>query len=398
MMKGRGGVLLFLVIIALVVAAFFYLRGGGAVGSLFAPRQEEPLVPLDLQLLIPAGWSVQPALQQACNFDDDGDQERLIIYRYDATLLPLPLAEEPATVDFAPFGGVIYDTQAGTLQPQPDSPGPYRASNLVPYKLLPDYYPRKGQGYLGETRVEVRYAPPLVAGDGCTTTEIVIYGFSHAPLPTRLSVFRWAGVESGYEAAHFAGDARVDAHTTDTGFVDGATTYNRLLNHRSVLCEVAGHARDTLDELAFRNNPDLQTIDFCFGAPPEPFYPEGVVVALLRGKSPLNAQAPSFLLDNAIVPPELAALKTSPRDPINIISVGNPSFVEAEPQSGRECLLVELAAASNVSLWCSRERVRVETRILLGQTIRDVVWILISVAPDQPNGNLFWRVAEIELQ
>ncbi len=399
MFKGRGGFWLFLIIVVLVVALILWLRGGGGLSLPFGKSTPTPTIPFDLQTVIPPGWSVQAEPQVQCDFDGDGEQETLLIYTYDATTVPEPLAAEPTNLTFAPFGGVIYDTQAGSLKPQPDNPGPYRTSNLVPYKLLPDYYAGKGQGYLGETSVDVRYWPAITTGSGCKTTEINIYGLSNGPLPTRLSVFRWAGIDAGYQVAHFAGDAWVVSAATTGGQINRVTTYNRLRNHRSVLCDVQGNVRPDLNLITFIPDAGVQTIDFCFGAPDEPVYPEAVVVAVLRAAAPPSTpELPSYFLDDAQIAPELQFLTRLPYDPVNINVLGNPSSVTPVAVRGQPCTAAQIGTtAAAAGYWCERERVRIETRIVLNGVPRDVEWILISVIPDAPNADLYWRITQANL-
>lgn len=397
MFKGRGGVVLFVIIIILVIAAVLFLRRGGSL-PFFGRGSQTPTIPVDLQAMVPPGWTVLSDPLVQCDFDGDGLLEWLVFYRYNSTTLPVPLQKAGATMTFAPYGGIIFDTQADTLQPRPDSPGPYRASNVVPYKLLPDYYPGKGQGYLAETGVNVQYAPPIKQGAGCSTTEVNVFGFSGGQLPTRVSVFRWAGVDAGYQVAHFPGDARVNWTTTKQGQVNGATTYNRLQNHRSVLCEVGGFLRPDLNSLNFIPNAAVQTIDFCYGAPNDPVYPEGVVVAVLRaGPPPTTAGLTSYFLDDAIVPSELEFLTKPVHDAVNVVALGNPSSVTPVPVRGAPCTTDQIATADKDQFWCGREHVRVETRIILNGAPRDVVWILISVVPTTPNAELYWRISEVEL-
>lgn len=247
MFKGRGSILFLLIIIAIAVIVFLLIRRGGQLPSLLGRRQAEQVVPLDLQRFIPADWIVQGDDQFECSFDDDDDLERLIIYRYNKTQLQVPLQRAGELETFAPFGGVIFDTQASPLEPQPNAPGAYRPGNVVPYLLLPDFYPGKGEGYLGDTDVQVRFVPAAESGQNCRTTEIQVFGYTYGPLPTRLSVFQWAGREAGYQGVHYAGSARVDHEAQPTtGVISRITTYNRLLNHRSVLCEVNSYVRPNL--------------------------------------------------------------------------------------------------------------------------------------------------------
>lgn len=408
MLKGRGGVLFVLIIIVLVVIAFISLRGAGDGFRLLGRSTDMPALPLDLQPLIPVGWDVQREPQVACSFDVDSEPERLLVYRYNATSVGVvPVGDEEDLV-FAPFGAVIYDTQADTLQPQPGSPGPYRPSNLVPYKLLPDYYAGKGQGYLGETRVDLRYSPRLAEGDGCKTDEIYIFGYSGGELPTRLSIFHWAGPTAGYQGPHFVGDARIDVemNAEDATSIERVITYNRLHNHRSLLCEVAEHARAPGPSVLFSPVTGAETVDFCFGAPDEPVYPEGVVVALLRGKPTGAGEPAGFLLSNAALPPELD-LRNGEPPVFSIVSVGNPSSVEHNPGLGKECTpqpgealspaATTSATPAPAKLWCGRERVSVRTRLMLNGSEREAVWTLTSIISDRPNSDLIWRVEAVEL-
>lgn len=396
MFKGRNGLLLFIIIILLTLAAFLFVRNRGGLSGLFG-AEPTPTIPFDLQTLVPSSWQVQNEPQPICSFDDDPAQEQLVIFRYDATTLTPPLTTDAGTA--GPFGGVIFDTQADTLPERPDPPGPYRAPNITLYKLLPDFYPDKGQGYLGETGVQIRYFPALVSGDACQVTEINIFGYTGTNLPTRLSIFRWVDAASGYQGEHYAGNARVESDIQPDGSnqITSVTTYNRLLNHRSVLCDVDSYTRPNRDVVRFIPDPAKKTIDFCFDVPDDPVYPEGVVVALLRGADPQNGVPPSYLLDDAIVAPDLDVLRRTNRDPINIVSVGNPSSVEPDEARGTWCTTEQINTAEVETLWCARERVRVETRIMLDGVVRQAVWILISVVANTPNAELVWRIEEVEL-
>jgi hypothetical protein len=212
MFRGRGGLLFLLIVIALVVILFLLLRRGGQLPSLIGRRETTPAVPLDLLRFIPPGWQVQTDDQFECSFDDDPEPERLLIYRYNTTTLQKPLQRAGETEIFGPLGGVIFDTQSSSLAPQPEPPGAYRPGNVVPYLLLPDFYRGKGEGYLGDTDVQLRFFPPAVSGPTCVTEEINVFGYTYGPLPTRLSIFRWLDREAGYQGFHFAGSARVDSN------------------------------------------------------------------------------------------------------------------------------------------------------------------------------------------
>jgi len=396
MIKTRGGVLLFILLVILTVAVFVLLRGSGGL-DLLDWRREKSVIPLDLQTLIPPSWDVQAEPQVTCDFDGDGADERLLIYRYDAYTLTLPFKDKPGM--FAPFGGVIFDTQADSLPERPESPSPYRGSSIVPYRLLPDFYTGKGQGYLGETGVEVTYSPAPKAGGPCKVNEINVFGFSGTDLPTRLSIFLWAERAAGYQGEHFAGNARVvwEVNPDVENQILRVTTYNRLLNHRSLLCDVNSYQRHNPGLVVFIPDDSRKTIDFCFGVPDEPVHPEGVVVALLRGDQTFGSPS-RYLLYGAILAPELALLRESTRDAVNIVSVGNPAGIEPDQERGAWCTPEQMEGAGATEFWCGRERVRVETRIVLDGVVRTAEWSLISVARDLPGAELTWRVDRVDLR
>ncbi len=271
-------------------------------------------LPVDLQKIIPASWQPIEDQYKESDFDHDGETEWLIIYRYDQT----SKEEDPTAEDYSLIGGVVYDAQVNRVPQAPSTQSPYRPALLIPYKLLPDIYPEKGQGYLGETSVKVDLYPPQDGNDS-QDNEIIVQGFSGGNFPTRLSFFRWEGESVGYQGAHFVGNARV-VFSSPTGPITEVTTYNRL-NDRSAVCDVEYYSRSpaaTKDGLPpkveFTRHDAAQTIDFCFGPPNDPAYPEGVVVALLRGNRPQDKEGnPSptgatYLTLNAVLPPELAGL------------------------------------------------------------------------------------------
>ena len=69
----------------------------------------------------------------------------------------------------------------------------------MPYKLLPDMYTDKGQGYLGEASAKV-IPVPVPSGESCLGKEIVVTGtaanngnVARAELPLDLSLGRGEG-------------------------------------------------------------------------------------------------------------------------------------------------------------------------------------------------------------
>jgi hypothetical protein len=426
MLKTIGRIIL--IGLLLVFVLFVLWRcASGRVGL----GQTQPEIPLDLKQIIPSSWIVLSAKSATCDYDHDGAAEWLIIYRYDQTTDPSTQAQ------FNPIGGVIYDAQVNLVPQAPGNESPYRPAFLIPYKLLPDIYGGKGQGYLGESDVQVYTYPVPPQGSPCTADETNILGYSGnpfsagSPLPTRLSIFRWLGDSVGYSDAHFVGNAQVKATPTFSGPITEVVTYNRL-NDRSVLCAVqtftrpAGEAGATLPPgLEFTEQPALYTIDFCFGAPQDPAYPEGVVVATLRGNNPGATEAnaaptgSSYLTTDAInsLPTQLKSLGETPRTPYPILSVTLPGALGINPGPGYPCpASVAPSPGAQTSQpgtpeagvwWCAREQAQVTTEVLLpapeGQAQmqdrpRQVVWSLISMANQQTTADVSWRIDKVELR
>jgi hypothetical protein len=400
MFKGRIwpiiAVAIGLVLIFLVCRATSLFKSAG---------QTTNTLPVDLQKVIPSSWTLLPNQPEICDYDGDGEAEWLILFRYDTTKVQVPYQPKGTTVQAGPIGGVIYDAQVNYVPQEPGNRSPYRPALLIPYMLLPDFYPGKGQGYLGESSVTLAQYPASTKSDQCATAELYVLGYDNGSLPARLSAFRWRGKSTGYAVAHFIGNARISADLSPDNSkpLSQITTYDRLDNHRSLLCEVKRFDRQGEPaDLSFPEAPDAYTIDFCFDAPDDPYYPEGVVVALLRGNKPENAQnlpAPmgeSYLMAGVTLPAELG---NPSQTPVRILSVVNQGSVETLPAQSKPCPQQSAATPSSVIWWCGTDQAEVLTEVVLhqGQTQR-VLWRLVSVANDQANADTHWRVSEVRLQ
>lgn len=407
MPKGRSGIILTIILIALVAILVLLLRQRGLLGS---PASQQAQIPIELRNIIPSNWQVLDNQPQPCNLDDDQDNEWLVLYRYDITTVSDVYAARESKVSHSPIGGVVYDAQVNRLPQAPGNIALYRPAFLVPYKLLPDYYTGKGQGYLGETDVKFYpYAASQREGrrtpTQCRAEELYFLGYSYLPLPTRFSIFRWRGPQLGYQGVHFVGDAHVDAPgaTDKTTRVETVTTYNRLANHRSVLCEVKRfERRGELAELNFTEKTAEFTIDFCFGAPNDPVYPEAVLIALLRGANPAAGGSPtgnSFLTKNVFLDPRLEALRAAGRQPLQIVSVINQGSVASSPGEGKECPAGMLQSSDGAKWWCNEEVVVRAAVIFSGETEpRWAVARLTSIANDQVTAGVHWRVTSLTLE
>lgn len=406
MPKGRSGIILTITLIALVAILVLLLRQGGLLGR---SASQQAQIPIELRKIIPAGWEPLNGQPQPCNLDDDLDDEWLVLYRYDRTEVKNVYAARESMVGHSPIGGVVYDAQVNRVLQEPGNLSPYRPALLVPYKLLPDFYTDKGQGYLGETDVKFYpYAPAQKDSrttKECRADELYFLGYSYLPLPTRFSIFRWAGREVGYRGVHFIGNAHVDAQgvTDSSKPVTEVTTYNRLANHRSVLCEVRQFKRQgELADLNFTEEISGFTIDFCFGKPSDPVYPEAVLVALLRGANPISDGSPtgnSFLTQNVLLDPRLEVLRSLDRQPLRIVSLINQGSVTPTPDKGRECPPNMLQTPGNAKWWCGADEAVVQAAVVFRNETepRWVVAHLISIANEQVTADVHWRITNLTL-
>ncbi len=408
MPKGRSGIIFAIILIVLVLILVLLLRQRGLLGALTSQQAQ---IPIELRKIIPDSWTPLDGQPQACDLDRDDETEWLVLYRYDNSAVTNVYAARGGQVGYSLIGGVVYDAQVNRVPQALGNLSPYRPALLVPYKLLPDYYLGKGQGYLGETDVKFYpYAPGQRADRRATTQcraeELYFLGYSYLPLPTRLSIFRWRNPQEGYQGVHFIGNARVDAPgATDPATpVTEVTTYDRLANHRSLLCEVRRFERSgELEELNFIEKTSGFTIDFCFGTPNDPVYPEAVLVALLRGANPRSDGSPtgnSFLTKNAFLDPGLAALGTANRQPLRIVSVINQGVVVAIPGQGAECPLDMVQDSEDAKWWCGAEEAVVQAAVVFNGASepRWVVARLISIANQQVTADVHWRVTRLTLE
>ncbi len=404
MPKGRGGILLIAFLILLILVVVWFLRRQGGLSGLGAQQGQ---IPIEIKNIIPGNWTLLTQPSPPCSFDGDPDNEWLLLYRYDQ---PVGEAVKGA---YSPIGGVIYDAQVNRAPQELNHASPYRPALLVPYKLLPDYYTGKGQGYLGESDVKFYpYTPSqgeTKEATQCSAKELKFLGYSQGALPTRLSIFRWKNQDVGYEGVHFIGDAHVDAPgaTDPTVAVTQVTTYNRLANHRSLLCEVRRFTRQgELAALSFPQDPGRFTIDFCYGTPLDPAYPEAALIAFLRGASPPQEGSPtgaSFLTKNAEVDPRLR--QTLDREKaVRILSVANQGTIAPSPGAGEPCSPASVVLPTPPptddradNWWCAAEEAYVEAEIVLGSDVHRAIARLISIANEQVTTDVHWRIASLSL-
>jgi hypothetical protein len=253
----RNVVILILVLAFLAVAVMYGTRQ-------CSPPQEVIELPLDLADIIPETWEPQDSALPLVDIDGDGEREWLLIYRYDSP-----------REGRGPIGGVIYDAQVNLSPHAPGQRIPYRSAFLVPYSLLPDTRAGKGQGYLADTRVDEPVSVDT-NGDG-DADELIIAGYGRDPAITRLSIFRWQGLDQGYSVQHFQGSGGiVPVDSNEDGVLEEIIVLERMYE-RSQFCRQQTQVREGNG----RYSAGSPSLVFCYGTPDHPFYPEGVVLAFL---------------------------------------------------------------------------------------------------------------------
>jgi hypothetical protein len=241
---------------------------------------------------------------QSLSIDGDADNEWLLFYRYDS----------PEGATSGPIGGIIYNVQQNADPYDPDVviPFPFQPmAFFVPYRLLPDWTPGKGQGYLGETTVTWELTKLTQRQE--PADELLVQGTSPSNAVTRVSIFRWNGETEGYSVAFFFGShsAAIEAGREAGDAVRQVVTSNAL-DDRSDLCERTVWTRQG-DTLSFAASPPA--IVFCLGsAPAQPMYPEAVVLAyLLTGNTEL------------VLPGSLAQVQSVVRSPVaRVVTLAYP--------------------------------------------------------------------------
>jgi hypothetical protein len=255
------------------------------------------------------------------NIDDDSTTEYLLYFTYDN----------------GQVGAIIYDQQTGatgvasaTPVPLPNQP----AGIYVPYQVEPSYWtrsdvpdtvgfiapPNTSPTALGLEQVQ-RYpdgdtgkagtANPNPPANAPSNNEAIIYGGANV-----ITVLWWRNTFNGYGITQMAALGGLTTEARPAGdvlrpleTVTGQTPIAGLLS-RSVLCRETRFTRTNANEPPDIVPPVYQSavryvesdngIVFCFGAPPHPYYPEGVVLAYLgldaapppaRGAAPIDPAA-----------------------------------------------------------------------------------------------------------
>ena len=246
---------------------------------------------------------------------------------------------------------------------------------FVPYRLLPDWTPGKGQGYLGDSNATWE-TTKLTKGQD-QANELLVKGTSPSGRVTRVSIFRWEGETKGYSVAYFQGsyNATIEADRKEGDAVRQVVTMNAL-NDRSALCAKVVWTRQA-DSITFTGS--APAIVFCLGAPSQPMYPEAVVLAyLLTQNTELIAPDPDSDLDPD--PDLVAQVKSVVPTPVS-----------------RVVTLVYPGAATVTGTGASaKSRMIVETTVETGEGQSKIVWTLEEQRPNPEDRTTRWRILSAE--
>lgn len=333
-------------------------------------RNDTPTSGEILAQYLPPDWTAvesAPGFQEI-NIDEAGpnketeetdEPEWLYFFHYDS----------PSDEINGPIGGIIYDAQQGTELYNPDVtiPFPFQPTAFfVPYRLLPDWVEGKGQGYLGDT--DVTWEQTTLLGEGGISDELLVLGNGPGGRVTRITIFRWLGKTKGYGVSYFYGSysaAIVGEHVLGTA-VQQVQTLNAL-NDRSVLCENTVWTREG-NTSTFAASPPA--IVFCLGTPPpQPMYPEAVVLA--------------YLLDGNI-----EMVLPDSRDAVQAVVPAGTNRVVTLAYPGTASMLGTGASAVSQMI--------VETLIVNSQGQYTVKWQLQEQRPTSAEKTTRWRIKSAE--
>jgi len=269
------------------------------------PKQEQECP--DFSAALPSEWQVVVNRQE----ETDGDEEKecVLIYRYDS---------RPEKV--GPLGGVVYDLQPERAPASLETPVAYRPAAYVPYQLLPR---PGGQGYLGETKVEIA----VYNANGGGRNDVVVLGYAGYDFPVFLSIFEWVDKVRGYrsligpyyahpEAPMIFADAGITIKYEQPA-ISGEAVQGKITQvlARRRIYDPPHYARSQLARQTIyewgaggilRPQPD-ESIVFAFGRPEQAqdagkseyalMYPEAAVLAYYRDGEVLEIYAPQENLD-----------------------------------------------------------------------------------------------------
>ncbi len=348
------GIFIFSSILTIFVA-WIVLYG---LPTILPPKAE---FPIDIEEVIPDNW--QPQELRKVNLDGDDEDEWLLIYRQ-------------TSVPGGPLGGVIYDVQPDTSPTRPYLRLP--PAYLVPYRLLPDLGPGKGQGYLGD----ISYTIELYDTDGDgKQDELVTLGYSREPNPTQIAFFRWESEAAGYQlTTYLQGDGGIEVvrpRDVNRGRIEEVIVKKKL-NERSQICEKTVHRRRE-DDVTYQkvSGPIL---DFTYGVPSQPFYPEAAVLAYYLSLAGDEISADHYTTSEgkmeaqSLATTELGSAGRAERNAV--IGLTYPGSISKED-------------ISNV------EYVNVTVNLMMENVHMEITWQVVNVSSGKLNEEVTWKLNDI---
>jgi hypothetical protein len=318
------------------------------------------------------------------DWDSDGDAEWLLLYRYNA-----PRGR-------GPIGGVIYDAQVDLQAEHGGLRLPSRPAFLIPYPLLPNS--ASGAGYLGERGVEIR---SYDTDRNAEIDELAVLGRAYDDQLAFVSLFRWRDTKNGYElVGHFRGDAGIElvggrepgrGETLYEGMIDKLTVRTRARD-RSLLCRLETYQRRSDGTTFEQKGPP--TLDFAYGAPEHPAYPEGAVLAYYLALAAGNgSSAAAFLLSEDERAPFKAHGYWSDF-PQEIHSPGpHPKVMEIAYEGESNLTPRPSGTVVSGSLAFESAHVRVAGTDDLGAWAK--IWLVVNVVSGQPQDSARWQLVGV---
>jgi len=239
------------------------------------------------------------------------------------------------------------------------------------------------------------------ANDDQKVDEILCLGKAYDDQITFASLFRWQGAERGYlGVGHFVGDGGVvvtggtEPSTGDApyeGRID--TVVVRTHTHdRSLLCRKEAYRRPAEEETFTRDEPPA--LDFVYGVPDSPVYPEGTVLAYYLGLAAGNPEdAEGFLLTEEEAEPfeEHAFLTDFPK---RRHSPGPHPTVTELAYKGETDLSPEFTGTATVGSF-AHEWADVSVTGVDDQSSWAVTWLVVNVSAGQPRQSARWKLVGV---
>ncbi len=416
-------------VLSLVIGALALLGLGGCRSGAATP----PPLNVDLRTLIPQEWAPIGQLQPV-NLDADPQVEYLLFYHYD------PGRRPDGSAVPGPIGATIYDpVPPEILQNTELGPGA-PAGGLQPYALLPSYWWGMGQGFLApptQTDAPVYYQVTRTNSEELTSSYIdelrkhlgsdtvptaeqlpshdelvVLGGQGTVGRWTHISVFWWHNYHVGYLGTQITAPGGL--HILAWDGEPQISPIRRVQafypqNDRSALCKVSEFTRVLIESnsqtaptpgkpalspwrpaVHYVESPRM--LRFCYGIPPTPFYPEGVVLAfLLEPDAHTDLVAPG-----KDVADQAASRQEKARHYLEVI--GPYTWVEAlyYPRATQENLW-QAAQAAEVTTWVQAALAYLDPQAA-GVSIRCTRWTLRHVPADLDKGTGdAWEITGVDV-